>query len=291
MWTKYIETRRRDIEKEYRVVKNTIRNETRKLCRKEQQNIARSCKTNQKIFWKYIKEKTNTKKSLGDIKIINDDGQTVVITDDSVKCNKFVDYLSKVYTSEPDDDFQKLNIFEQPFDMPILNIDEVDIKNRLERLKIDKSPGPDNVHPRILRELSAEISSALNVIFTLSVNTGELPMDWKRSSITVLHKKGSKCDMSNYRPISLTCIICKVLESIIRDCIMNYLLCNNLFSNNQFGFIKGRSTTLQLLKILDIWTHQLEEGGQIDVVYTDFEKAFDKVPHKRLLSKLNSYSI
>ena len=72
---------------------------------------------------------------------------------------------------------------------------------------------------------------------------------------------------------------------------MNYLLCNNIFSTRQFGFIKGRSTVLQLLKVMDIWTSQLECGGQIDIIYTDFERAFDKVPHRRLLSKLESYCI
>jgi len=66
---------------------------------------------------------------------------------------------------------------------------------------------------------------------------------------------------------------------------------NHLFSNKQFGFIKGRSTSLQLLKILDKWTELLENGGQIDVIYTDLEKAFDKIPHKRLISKLFSYGL
>ena len=72
---------------------------------------------------------------------------------------------------------------------------------------------------------------------------------------------------------------------------MSYFLENKLFSNKQYGFIKGRSTTLQLLHLLDNWTNCLEEGGQMDIIYTDFEKAFDKVPHKRLLSKLKSYGI
>ena len=81
------------------------------------------------------------------------------------------------------------------------------------------------------------------------------------------------------------------MESIIRDSIMVHFKINNLFSNKQFGFIKGRSTTLQLLQILDRWTELLENGGQIDVVYTDLEKAFDKIPYKRLISKLFSYGI
>jgi len=72
---------------------------------------------------------------------------------------------------------------------------------------------------------------------------------------------------------------------------MNYFKVNMLFSNKQFGFIKGRSTTLQLLQILDTWTEWLEQGGQVDVVYTDLEKAFDKIPHKRLISKLHSYGL
>ena len=61
--------------------------------------------------------------------------------------------------------------------------------------------------------------------------------------------------------------------------------------NSQFGFIKGRSANLQLLQILDNWTELLETGGKIDVIYTDLEKAFDKIPHKRLISKLSSYGL
>jgi len=73
--------------------------------------------------------------------------------------------------------------------------------------------------------------------------------------------------------------------------VLNHLKINKLLSNRQFGFIKGRSTVLQLLKVLDDWTSSLEKGGQIEVVYTDLEKAFDKVPHKRLMQKLRAYGI
>jgi hypothetical protein len=283
-----METKQRDVEKEFKQIRNRVRNETRKLRSKEQQVVAQSCKTNQKKFWKFIKEKTNSKNLLGDIKVTCDDGQVHTITNDVDKCKKFGDYFSKVYTCEPKEDFKRLEIAAPTSVLPDLFIDEADILNRLNKLKIDKSPGPDLLHPRILKELSVEIASALKYLFTLSLATGELPLDWKCSFIIVLHKKGSKYDMSNYRPISLTCVLCKVFESIIRDHIMNYLLCNNFFSSRQFGFIKGRSTVLQLLKIMDIWTSQLESGGQIDVIYTDFERAFDKVPHQRLLSKLRS---
>jgi len=88
-----------------------------------------------------------------------------------------------------------------------------------------------------------------------------------------------------------TSVVCKLMESVIRDSVTTHFKLNHLFSNKQFGFIKGRSTSLQLSKILDKWTELLENGGQIYVIYTDFEKAFDKIPHKRLISKLFSYGL
>ena len=97
--------------------------------------------------------------------------------------------------------------------------------------------------------------------------------------------------IENYRPISLTSITCKIMESIIRDQLMTYFQYNKLFNNHQYGFIKGRSAVMQLLKIMDDWVINLENGSHVDIIYTDFEKAFDKVPHRRLLSKLNAYGI
>jgi len=103
-----------------------------------------------------------------------------------------------------------------------------------------------------------------------------------------IYKKGLRSDPGNYRPVSLTSIVglCKLMESIIRDNVMTHFKLNNLFTNKQFGFIKGRSATLQLLQILDNWAELLETGGQIDVIYTDLEKAFDKIPHTRLIIQL-----
>ena len=118
-----------------------------------------------------------------------------------------------------------------------------------------------------------------------------MPLDWISADIAVIHKKGSRKEIGNYRPVSLTSICCKMMESFIRDHLMEYFLSHQLFSNKQFGFIKCKSTVTQLLTVLDKWTECLEMNGQVDVIYTDFEKAFDKVPHKRLTDKLSSYGI
>ena len=119
----------------------------------------------------------------------------------------------------------------------------------------------------------------------------EIPDEWKHANVSAIFKKGSKTSPKNYRPVSLTCVICKILESIIRDKIIDHMKANNLFSPKQFGFIAGRSTILQLLHVLDIWTEILDQGGTLDVIYCDFMKAFDKVPHKRLVYKVRKYGI
>ena len=147
------------------------------------------------------------------------------------------------------------------------------------------------MHPRILKELAEVICTPLTIIFNASMELGVLPADWKPANITPIYKKGKKQVAGNYRPVSLTSILCKVLESIVRDQIVNYMKENKLFSKKQFGFIGGRSTTLQLLKVLDKWTSILDRGGAVDVVYFDFMKALDKVPHGRLILKLRSYGI
>ena len=116
-----------------------------------------------------------------------------------------------------------------------------------------------------------------------------LPNIWKTTNVSSIFKKGDKSDPSNYRPISLTCVACKIMESIIKDVVMTYLLENNLLRNCQLSFVCGRSVQLQLLSLLNHWADILDSGHTIDVIYLDFKKAFDSVPHMRLLSKLHSY--
>ena len=131
----------------------------------------------------------------------------------------------------------------------------------------------------------------MTILFCKSVEEGQLPELWKLGHITPIHKKGSRRSPGNYRPVSLTSVIAKLLESIIRDAIVEHMLINNLFADNQHGFVPGRSCMSQLLVVMEEWTKILQHGEQIDVLYLDFKKAFDSVPHQRLLSKLEGYGI
>ena len=116
----------------------------------------------------------------------------------------------------------------------------------------------------------------------------KIPKQWKIARVSAIHKKGNRKLASNYRPVS-TSIVCRVLETIIRNFMVEFLVSNNLLSDFQFGFVKGRSTTLQLLNVLNDWTNSLENKFITDCIYLDYQKAFDSVPHKRLISKLRSY--
>ena len=102
------------------------------------------------------------------------------------------------------------------------------------------------------------------------------------------YKKGDKKDPSNYRPVSLTSVVCKILEKIVRDHIIEHYKKNNLISNSQFGFLSGRSTVIQMLQVMQDWTNYIDQGKSVDVIYMDFMKAFDKVSHKHLIHKLKN---
>ena len=142
----------------------------------------------------------------------------------------------------------------------------------------------------ILVELAKPVAP-LSVLFQNSYDTGIVPTDWKRANITPIYKKDDKKDPENDRPVSLTSILCKIMESIIKDHLLKYLKDNNILSNKQYGFLPGRSTVLQLLNALDQRTEATDNGFYVDVIYCDFMKAFDKVPHKRLLKVLKYYCI
>jgi len=162
--------------------------------------------------------------------------------------------------------------------------------DKLSHLNISKSPGPDGFHPRVLYEFRYELRLPLHILFTTSYNAGKLPADWRSANITAIYKKGNKKEQINYRPVSLTSVVCKIMEAVIRDVTVENFLDQVFFSDYQYGFIKGRSTVLQLLKIMDEWTYNLDRGVQIDVIYTDFKKAFDTVSHQGLISKLKAYN-
>ena len=166
------------------------------------------------------------------------------------------------------------------------------VAKKLEKLNKFKSSGPDNIHPHLLRETASTVSEPLSKIFQESLIAGETPEDWRSANVTPIFKKGDRTDPANYRPVSLTSQVCKVLESIVRDKMLEHLENNNLLSEQQHGFREGRSCLSNLLTTLEDWTKTIdEEDNCVDVAYLDFRKAFDLVSHKHLLLKLQKHGI
>ena len=162
----------------------------------------------------------------------------------------------------------------------------------LKKLNSSKAPGPDNIHVNILKECSEFIAWPLNLIFNKSMTEGNLPSEWKEAHVKPLFKKRKRAYPADYRPVSLTSLGCKLLEIIIKVDITKHLVEKlGLITDDQLGFREGRSCCTKLLQIMEIWREMYDHGKAWDCVYRYFAKAFDSVPHKRLLNELHDYGI
>ena len=154
-----------------------------------------------------------------------------------------------------------------------------------------KAAGPDNISPRVLKELAAEVAPCLEIVFRSSYDTGVVPNDWRTANVSPIFKKGEKYKASNYRPVSLTCIASKLMEHIITSNIMNHANRHNILYKYQHGFRTKLSCETQLIEFINDTTENMSQGTQTDVIVMDFSKAFDKVSHQKLVWKLHRYGI
>ena len=241
-------------------------------------------KTNLKAFFKYASSKLNYSRTIPDLK----DGNTT-ISDNCEKAKTLNIFFTSVFTKETDTWPEFHTPIENTIDTISFTVDKV--KSKLTELNSCKSAGVNILHSRILKELSEELSTPLSIIFTKSFIEGSLLQNWKDTVVTPIHQKGEKEFASNYRPISLTCIACKLMESIIKDKIISFIINNNLLTNLQHDFVPGKSCQSNLLFMLNILTGVIEHNLKVDLVYLDFYMAFDYVPHRKLIHKLEKYGI
>ncbi len=175
--------------------------------------------------------------------------------------------------------------------IPDILVTEAGVNSLLKKINPKKACGPDNIPGRLLQMLSLELAPILTLLFNRSLQTSDMPKIWKHALVQPLFKKGDRSRAVNYRPISLTCICCKLLEHIVRSAVTKHLDAQNLLVNAQHGFRKQRSCETQLLMTTDDLASTIDAGKQTDLILLDFSKAFDKVPHERLLRKLSYYGI
>ena len=154
-----------------------------------------------------------------------------------------------------------------------------------------KASGPDELPPRFLKIVADDLAPALCFLYQQSISTGQVPDEWKKAIVSPIYKKGTKSDPANYRPISLTCLCCKVLEHIVLSHMAKHLSHHNIILDSQHGFREKLSTVTQLTTSVNDWSTTLENRGQSDVILLDFSKAFDRVSHQHLSAKLKFYGI
>ena len=177
---------------------------------------------------------------------------------------------------------------EFPYDL-LCSVTEV--THLLQALDTKKATGPDGIAAVMLKEVATQIAPSITRLFNLSLSTGCLPSEWKYSNIVPIPKSNDPTVASNYRPISLLCVVSKVLEKHVYAIVLRHAMSRNLISSKQWGFLSRRSTGTALLKVTTDWLQSLENHDSIMTVFFDLRKAFDSVPHQLLLQKLKSIQL
>ena len=271
----------------YQKSRNEAKRKIRAAKRARELDMARNCNADSKKFFSFYKI-SNGPKTIGPLKV-ND----TIVSKDNEMLQLLSDQFKSVFTVEDATGIASI----QPQSVTDKTIDEIDginselVRTYLKRIRPNKAEGPDDIYAKVLNECEREISLPLASIFSKSLREAKIPYDWKMAHVVPIFKGGDKSNVENYRHVSLTSLVCKILESIIKDHIVEFLDENSVIRDTQHGFRKNRSCLTNLLEFFDTATESFDKGKQFDVTYLDFSKAFDKVPHKRLCLQLKCHGI
>lgn len=287
-WIRYLNTKSGADYTSYVRERNAANKEVRKSRRDFEKNVAKECKSNSKGVWNYIKKQRKCGNAMPDLK--RKDGSYT--SNDEEAAEALSDQYFETFTKE--DTANLPDIAGKPLQtdpLSTFNIDRERVKKVIQNLKINKSPGIDRIHPRVLKEVGEVISYPITLIHKLSLEESELPQQWKDAEITPIYKKEARNLPKNYRPVSLTSIICRIMEKLIVEDIVNHIKTNQLNTPAQHGFTPKKSTATNLLEALNVITEAQMHGIPVDVLFLDYQKAFDTVPHERLLLQVESFGI
>ena len=272
----------------YRKISNIVRYLTRYDTKHHTLNICSDYAKNPKRFWSWAKA---SKGYRDPIPTLNYNGS--IVSEDTAKATCFNNYFSSVFT---DEDTSSLSDLRSTVVWGSDLINTVDftpnvVLKVLTSLNVSKACGPDLIPARLLKEGATSICASLAHLFQLSLDSGTLPSDWTTANVVPVFKRNDRHQPSNYRPISLTSLVVKVMEKIVHCQIMEALESHKLISSFQFGFRCGHSTVDLLLRTIHDMAISLEKRSSVHCLLLDFSKAFDSVPHQRLLLKLEAIGI
>ena len=184
---------------------------------------------------------------------------------------------------------QKLDSNTSVLSVPDVTVLIIEIYSKLSSLDTAKGPGDDGIPPLFLKYRNFSLSRPLFIIFNLSLSLGLFSARWKSSVITPILKSGDRSKVNNYRPVSLLNVLPKIFEQIIVERLTPFY--GNFINDNQHGFVGGRSTTTNLAVLNSFISSALDDNSQVDAIYTDFSKTFDRVDHSTIIHKLQSFGL
>jgi hypothetical protein len=196
----------------YKKIEKEVARKIKYAKKKFEKDMAYSDDKNCKKFSNFLKSETKTRTPISPLKNTNND----VTTNNLEMANILNDFFASVFTAENVDNMPQ-KVRETNVEISGVEFTRGKLLQKLQNLKADSAPGPDNIHPRILKELRFELADPPSKLFTKSMDTGKVPLDWKVAVVTPIYKKGAKADSGNYRPVSLTSVPCKIMEPIIKD--------------------------------------------------------------------------
>lgn len=253
-------------------------------------NIETNLSNNPKSFWSVMKKLRSSDTGPSTMHL----GDKEIEGNDKI-AEALAEYFQSVY--QPSDlDLGELvrrarrsPVMENVHGLFISEVSEVEVLTALNKLKSKRSLGPDNIPPYILKGCAEILVNPLRHLFNLSLKNNSFPDIWKVSKVVPIPKKGSKSDISNHRPIAIISSPAKVFESILYTRLLAHV--KNFITPSQHGFFPGRSINSNLINFCQYTMDLVDKNIQVDCIYTDFEKAFDRVNHLLLLSKLHYYGL
>ena len=225
-WTRYMETGDNNHYKSFCRYRNKVKHLSRENRKAFENDLAINAKTNNKAIWKYINARLKINKEINEIHTDIDNVESDIIEDMDVIVQKFAQYFSSVFTIDDNVELPKVENLPCIYPFNEFVVTEKMVLYQLKMLDISKSAGPDDINARMLKELAVVISKPLSMLFNNSLKMGTVPSEWKMAYIAPIHKKNDRKMVSNYRPISLTCITCKVMEKIIYQQIIDHIQIN-----------------------------------------------------------------